>query len=66
MGWKEKYISKACILVLIKTVAQAIHTYSRSLFKLPMILCNTINFTLAKYQWGQANDEKKKKKNPLD
>lgn len=60
MRWKETYISKACREVLIKTVAQVIHTYSRSLFKLPMTLCNTINATLAKYWWGQTKDEKKK------
>ena len=32
MGWKEKYISKASREVLIKMVAQAIPTYSMSMF----------------------------------
>lgn len=33
--WKEKFISKAGKKVLIKTIAQAIPTYSTSMFKLP-------------------------------
>lgn len=49
MGWKEKYILKARGEIFIKTVARAIPTYSMSLFKLPLTLCDTINFTLAKY-----------------
>lgn len=49
MGWKEKYILKVGGEIFIKTVAQAILTYSMSLFKLHLTLCDTINFTLAKY-----------------
>ena len=59
MGWKEKYISKARREILIKTVAQAIPTYTMGLFKIPKALCDTINSTLAKYWWGQTKDEKK-------
>ena len=33
MGWKEKTISKACRETLIKSVTQAIPTYSMSIFK---------------------------------
>ena len=53
LGWKEKFISKAGREVLIKTVAQAIPTYSMS------ALCDSINSILAKYWWGQMKDEKK-------
>lgn len=43
IGWKEKFISKAGPEILIKTVVQAIPTYSMSLFKLPKsIYDNTI------------------------
>ena len=35
MGWKEKHISNVGREVLIKTIAQAIPTYSMSLFKIP-------------------------------
>lgn len=47
MGWKEKFISKAGCEVLINTVAQAILTYSMSLFKLPKSICDNINSLLA-------------------
>ena len=59
MGWKEKYISKASREVLIKTVAQAIPTYSMSMFKIPKKICGDINSVLAKYLWGQTKNEKK-------
>ena len=59
MGWKEKNISKAGREVLIKTVAQAIPTYSMSMFKIPKRICDDINSVLAKYWWGQTWDEKK-------
>ena len=58
-GWKEKFISKAGKEVLIKTVAQAIPTYSISLFKLPKGLCNDINSIIARYWWGQTGNENK-------
>ena len=49
LGWKEKFISKAGREVLIKTVAQAIPTYSMGIFKIPKALCDSINSILAKY-----------------
>ena len=49
LGWKEKYISKVEHEVLIKTIAQAIPTYSMSIFKIPKALCDSINSILAKY-----------------
>ena len=48
-SWKEKFTSKAGREVLIKSVAQAILTYSMSLFKLPKGLCNDINSIITKY-----------------
>ena len=54
MGWKEKHVSKTGREVLIKTMAQAIPTYSMSLFKIPKAICDGINFVLAKYWWGQS------------
>ena len=59
MGWKEKHISKASREVLIKTMAQAIPTYSMSMFKISKKICDDINSMLAKYWWGQTRNEKK-------
>ena len=54
-----KLISKAGREILIKTVAQAIPTYSMCLFKLPKAICDKINSLLANYWWGQTKDERK-------
>ena len=48
MGWKEKFISKAGREILIKSIAQAIPTYTVGIFKIPKALCNTLNSALAK------------------
>ena len=45
--------------ILIKTVAQAIPTYSMSLFKLPKSICDNINSLVARYWWGQNREERK-------
>ena len=58
-GWEEKLILKAGREVLIKIVAQAIPTYSMSLFQLPKTLCSDINSIMAKYWWGQTSNENK-------
>ena len=42
VGWKEKLLSKAGKEVLIKVVAQAIPTYTISVFKLPDSLCEDL------------------------
>ena len=49
MGWKEKTISKAGRETLIKSMAQAILTYSMSIFQIPRSVCEDINSILAKY-----------------
>nr|XP_023892530.1 uncharacterized protein LOC112004511 [Quercus suber] len=59
IGWKEKFISKAGREILIKTVAQAIPTYSMCLFKIPKAICDNINSILSKYWWGQTKEERK-------
>jgi len=40
--------------VLIKTVAQAIPTYSMSIFKFLRKVCEGINSAVAKYWWGHT------------
>ena len=59
MGWKGKHISKAGREVLIKTVTQAIPTYSMSMFKFPKKICDAINSALAKCWWRQTRNERK-------
>ena len=59
LGWKEKFISKAGREIFIKTVAQAIPTYSMSLFKLPKSICDNINSLVARYWWYQNREERK-------
>ena len=57
--WKEKFISKAGREILIKTVTQAVPTYTMSIFKIPKQICEDINSVLARYWWGQLQGEKK-------
>ena len=59
LGWKEKFISKASREILIKSVVQSIPTYYMSLFRLPKVMCDAINSTLARYWWDQKCNEKK-------
>ena len=58
-GWKERLLSKAGRAVLIKSVAQAIPTYTMSCFKLPKYWCEDINSLIANYWWGQKQSEHK-------
>ena len=48
-GWMEKTLSVGGKEVLIKSVAQAIPTYSMACFKLPRGLCQHINGLLRKF-----------------
>ena len=41
-SWKEKLLSSASKEILIKSVAQAIPTYTISCFKLPDALCDEL------------------------
>ena len=58
-GWKERSLSKAGRAVLIKTIAQAIPTYTMSCFKLPKAWCDSVNSMVSKYWWGQTREENK-------
>jgi hypothetical protein len=55
--WKLKFLSQAGKEILIKTIIQAIPTYSMSVFLLPKTLCTEINSLMQKFWWShQAND----------
>ena len=58
-GWMEKCLSAGGKEVLIKSVAQAIPTYSMSCFKLPRGLCLHINSLLRNFWWGSTEGKRK-------
>ena len=58
-GWFEKTMSSAAKDVLIKSVVQAIPTFSMSCFRLPKGLCEQINATVRKFWWGCKAGERK-------
>uniref|UniRef100_A0A2N9HN71 Reverse transcriptase domain-containing protein n=1 Tax=Fagus sylvatica TaxID=28930 RepID=A0A2N9HN71_FAGSY len=58
-GWKERSLSKAGRAILIKTIAQAIPTYTMTCFKLPKVWCDSVNSLVSKYWWGQTKEENK-------
>ena len=58
-GWKEKLLSNAGKEVLIKTVAQAVPSYTMSCFKLPNRLCEEMTGMVRQFWWGQVKNEKK-------
>ena len=53
LGWKGKLLSQARREVLLKSVIQAIPTYTMGCFKIPMGLCNEIEAMIKKFRWGQ-------------
>lgn len=58
-GWKEKLLSQAGREVLIKSIIQAIPTYSMSCFKLPKWLIQEIKTLIRKFWWGNSGDNRK-------
>lgn len=51
-GWKEKILSHVGKKVLIKSVIQAIPTYTISCFKLPKGLVKELEVLIRKFWWG--------------
>ncbi|XP_030959134.1 uncharacterized protein LOC115981087 [Quercus lobata] len=45
--------------ILIKAVAQAIPTYSMSVFQIPLKLCFELEALCARFWWGQIGNERK-------
>ncbi|XP_075636752.1 uncharacterized protein LOC142608991 [Castanea sativa] len=58
-GWEGKLLSQAGREVLIKSVIQAIPTFTMSCFKLPITLCHEIESLIRKFWWGQRGDRRK-------
>ena len=62
--FRNYYVPQQCLSaggkeVLIKSVAQSIHTYSMACFKLPRGLCEHINSIIRKFWWGSKNGQRK-------
>ena len=58
-GWKEKLISQAGREVFIKSVIQAISTYSMSCFRLPKGMIKEIEIMIRKFWWGYSGENRK-------
>ena len=54
--WEEMPLSQARREILVKTVVQAMPTYIMNCFKLPLGLCNDIEYLIRKFWWGQRGD----------
>ncbi|PRQ37402.1 putative ribonuclease H-like domain, reverse transcriptase zinc-binding domain-containing protein [Rosa chinensis] len=57
-GWQNKLLSKAGKAVLIKAVAQAIPTFTMSVFMLPKGVCRMYQSKVAKYWWGNSGGKR--------
>ena len=58
-GWEGKLLSQVGREVLIKSVIQAIPTYTIGCFKIPLGLCHEIEALVRKFFWGQRGDCRK-------
>jgi hypothetical protein len=59
LGWMEKFLSFGGKGILIKSVIQAIPTFSMSCFKLPRGLCEHINSAIRSFWWGSSQGKRK-------
>ena len=48
-GWEAKLLSQAGREILIKSMAQALPTYTMACFKLPLSLCHEIESMICKF-----------------
>ena len=58
-GWKEKLLSQAGKEILIKSVIQAIPTYTMSCFKLLKGLIKELEMLIQTFWWGYSGDSRK-------
>ncbi|XP_019173822.1 PREDICTED: uncharacterized protein LOC109169394 [Ipomoea nil] len=56
-SWNKRLLSKAGKEVLLKSVAQAMPTYTMSIYLLPSSLCVSLERLMNRYWWGRAGDE---------
>jgi hypothetical protein len=58
-GWKEKFLSHAGKETFLKSVIQAIPTYTMSVFRLPKTLCCEIDSMMGRFWWGHKDNDRK-------
>ncbi|KAL5560573.1 hypothetical protein UlMin_036784 [Ulmus minor] len=58
-SWNNSFFSAGGKEILIKTVAQAIPTYSMSIFKIPSTLCRELGSIVARFWWGSTPTNRK-------
>lgn len=59
LGWIEKLLSNTWNEILLKTVTQAIPTYTMSIFQLSNALCEEMTSMVRKLWWVQSNERTK-------
>ncbi|XP_019194966.1 PREDICTED: uncharacterized protein LOC109188792 [Ipomoea nil] len=55
-SWNKKLLTQAGKEILLKSVAQAMPTFSMSVFLLPISVCAAIERTMNRYWWGSGTD----------
>lgn len=58
-GWDKTQLSKGEKELLIKTVSQALPTYTMSVFLLPKSICNGLESLMCKYWWRNSVNKPK-------
>ncbi|XP_019163494.1 PREDICTED: uncharacterized protein LOC109159838 [Ipomoea nil] len=56
-SWNKRLLSRAGKEVLLKSVAQAMPTYTMSIFLLPLTLCYSLERLMNRYWWGRNDRE---------
>ncbi|XP_019158935.1 PREDICTED: uncharacterized protein LOC109155745 [Ipomoea nil] len=56
-SWNKRILSKAGKEVLLKSVAQAMPTYTMSIYLLPTTLCASLERLMNRYWWGQSGND---------
>lgn len=58
-SWNHKFLSRACRVVLLKSVIQAIPSYTMGVFLLPVGLCKEIEIVMNFFWWKGGRRENK-------
>jgi hypothetical protein len=58
-NWKNQFLSQARKEILIKTIVQAIPSYSMGVFKIPTSLCKELNELMQSFWWNHMSKNSK-------